>query len=454
MARLMTLSTDAPRKPSTSCGAAIPDQCEVLVIGGGPAGSSVAALLAKRGVDVVLLEKARHPRPQVGESLIPHVWKYADQTGASPLIEKEGFLAKAGGIAVWNGKIHRIAFSEFGFTRPALHVERDIFDELLLNHAESVGARVFQQVTVRAADLGLDYPQVRYVDRRGDDACEGRLNCRFVVDASGPSALLAGQFKSKRLVDSRMRFLSLWGYFKNSRFVGADGRGHPAADIGKVRPVTFVTSFADGWIWHIVLRKLTSVGLVINTDTARAMDKAGREQFFLDTLRRAPYMDRLLDTAEYVEGSFCERPDYSYYSTKLCGENFYCIGDAASFVDPIYSHGVLNAFYNASMTALAVCESLKDPARRARHAQLCENRLRQFYGFSRSLALGEFGGDGVDAELVRRFMRQVPPVELELMLAASSISDRSENFHQLVREAGLGLHPARAGAHLMDELVL
>jgi len=101
-----------------------------------------------------------------------------------------------------------------------------------------------------------------------------------------------------------------------------------------------------------------------------------------------------------------------------------------------------------------VCESLKDPARRARHAQLCENRLRQFYGFSRSLALGEFGGDGVDAELVRHFMRQVPPVELELMLAASSISDRSENFHQLVREAGLGLHPARAGAHLMEELVL
>ena len=142
-----------------STNTAIPGQCEVLVIGGGPAGSSVAALLAKRGVDVVLLEKASHPRPQVGESLIPHVWKYADQTGVSPLIEKEGFVAKAGGIAVWNGKIHRIAFAEFGFTRPALHVERDVFDELLLNHAESVGAKVFQQVTVREADLGSDSPQ-------------------------------------------------------------------------------------------------------------------------------------------------------------------------------------------------------------------------------------------------------------------------------------------------------
>jgi flavin-dependent dehydrogenase len=161
-----------------------------------------------------------------------------------------------------------------------------------------------------------------------------------------------------------------------------------------------------------------------------------------------------LENAEYLEDSFCERPDYSYYSTQICGENFYCIGDAASFVDPIYSHGVLNAFYNASMTALAVGESLKDPTRRARNAQLCENRIRQFYGFSRSLALGEFGGDGVDAELVRRFMRQVPKVELELMLAASSMSARSENFHRLLRDARLDLQPAHAGAHFMDALMI
>lgn len=432
----------------------IPGRCDVLVIGGGPAGSSVAALLAKQGFEVVLLEKALHPRPQVGESLIPHVWKYADQTGVSALMEREGFVAKAGGITVWNGKIHRIAFSEFGFSRPAMHVERDVFDELLLKHAESLGVRVFQQVAVREADLGSDCPGVKYIDRRGGDALDGSIACRFVVDASGSAAVLAGQFRSKRLVDSRMRFLSLWGFFKGSRYVGADGRSHPATDVGTVRPVTFVTSFEDGWIWHIAMRNYTSVGLVINTDRARIMDKAERERFFLDTLKTAPYLDRLLDKAEYVADSFCQRPDYSYYSTQLCGENFYCIGDAASFVDPIYSHGVLNAFYNASITALAIAESLKHPSYRARHAQLCENRIRQFYGFSRSLALGEFGGDGVDAELVRRFMRQVPPVELELMLAASFMSERSDNFHRLARDAGLGLHPTRARAHFMEELVL
>ncbi|MGY6276217.1 NAD(P)/FAD-dependent oxidoreductase [Methylomonas sp. MgM2] len=431
---------------------AVPGRCDVLVIGGGPAGSSVAALLAKQGIDVVLLERAQHPRPQVGESLIPHFWKYADLTGVSALIEQEGFVAKAGGITVWNGKIHRIAFSEFGYNRPALHVERDRFDHLLLNHAENQGARIFQQVGVREVDFHTDRPVVSYQDRRGGNPVESELSCRFVIDASGASGVLAGQFKSKRLVDSKMRFLSLWGHFENSRYVAADGRSYPAAEAGRIKPITFVTSFEDGWIWHIAMRRVASVGLVINTDRARGMDKAERERFYLNTLKNAPYLERLLEHARYRSESFSQRPDYSYYSTKLCGENFYCIGDAASFVDPIYSHGVLNAFYNASIVALAVAESLKTPAYRARHAQLCENRIRQFYSFSRSLALGEFGGDGVDAGLVRRFMRQVSSVELELMLAASFMSERSENFHRMASDAGVDLQPARIKAHFMESL--
>lgn len=433
----------------------IPRACEVLVIGGGPAGAGAAALLAGAGLDVVLLEKARHPRNQVGESLIPHFWKYADRMGVSPLIEQEGFVAKAGGITVWKGNIHRIAFAEFGFDRPALHVERDRFDALLLQHAAARGTQVFQQVAVREVDFGDAWrPRVLYLDKRGGGQEQGAIACRYVIDASGPGTVLAGQFKSKRLIDSRLRFLSLWGYFRGSRFVGGDGKSHPPDAIGRVRPVTFVTSFEDGWIWHIALRRTTSVGLVIHTERTRGMNRAERERFFLDTCRTSPYVDRLLAGAEYEENSLCERPDYSYYSTRLCGENFYCVGDAGSFVDPIYSHGVLNALYGASLAALAVQESLRDPARRARYAALCDKRMRQFYGFSRMLALGECNGDGVDVGLVRQFMRSVPPVELDLMLAASHMSERSCNFHHLAREAGL--HHAGPGTpartHHMERL--
>lgn len=221
-----------------------------------------------------------------------------------------------------------------------------------------------------------------------------------------------------------------------------------------MRPITFVTSFEDGWIWHIAMRKVASVGLVINTDHAATMDKVQREHFFLHTLKNAPYLNRLLADAEYLPETFSQRPDYSYYSSKLCGENYYCIGDAASFVDPIYSHGILNAFYNASITALAVTEALKQPTYRSRCAALCEHRIQQFYSFSRSLALGEFAHDGVDSELVKRFMRQVPPVELELMLAAACMSDRADNFYQMVQAAGLNRRADKPLTHFMEKLTL
>src|SRR5512139_3552876 len=132
---------------------AIPQSCDVLVIGGGPAGSSAATHLAQAGFDVVLLERAIFPRNQVGESLIPHIWKFTDMTGVSEKIEQEGFLAKAGSSTVWNDNIRQLLFSDLGYTRPGLHVERDNFDDILLKHAESCGAQVFDEVAVKRFDF-------------------------------------------------------------------------------------------------------------------------------------------------------------------------------------------------------------------------------------------------------------------------------------------------------------
>ena len=417
---------------------AVPNSCDVLVIGGGPAGSSAATHLAQAGIDVVLLERAVFPRNQVGESLIPHIWKFTDMTGVSEKIEQECFLAKAGSITVWNGKIHQILFSDFGYTRPGLHVERDIFDDILLKHAESCGAQVFNEVTVKKFDFSdSQWPKIFYTDKRGHSNHESTIRCQYVIDASGHSSFLANQFKVRQTISTQLNFLSLWGYFENARFVGVDRKSYTTEALATVKPVTFVMSFEDGWVWHIVLRGKTSVGLIVPSERTRGMDRQQREVFFKQTCASLPHLNKLLEPARFIEGSLQFRPDYSYYSNKICGENYYCIGDAAAFVDPIFSHGVQNAFYNAAAATLAIKESLKNKKHRLRYSQLCESRMQQFYGFSRSLSLGEFGSNGINPDLVKNLMRLLPQLELELILVASETTNRSENFRRLAREAGV-----------------
>ena len=390
------------------------------------------------GIDVALFERAVFPRNQVGESLIPQIWKYTDMTGVSDKIKQEGFLAKAGGITVWNDDIRQILFSDFGYTRPGLHVERDIFDHILLQHAESCGVRVFNEVAVKKVDFSDSrWPEVFYTDKRGDGNQESTTRCQYVIDASGHGSFLANQFKARQTIDSRSNFLSLWGYFENSRFVGVDRKSYPAAALATVKPVTFVMSLEDGWVWHIVLRRKTSVGLIVSTGRTKGMNRRQREVFFKQTCARLPHLNKLLEPARFIEDSLQFRPDYSYYSKRICGENYYCIGDAAAFVDPIFSHGVQNALYNAATATLAIKESLKNTKNRLRYSQLCESRMQQFYGFSRALSLGDFGDNGVNSGLVKNLMKSLAPLELELILVASEITDRSENFRRLAREAGV-----------------
>lgn len=421
--------------PNSAC---IPHRCAVLIIGGGPAGSSAATFLAQDGIDVVVLEKMQFPRNQVGESLIPHFWKFTDALGVSEKIQQQHFVAKQGGITVWDNKIQQIKFSDYGYTRPGLHVERDIFDDILLRHAVSNGVLVYEQVAVKHIDFNDPLnPKVHYIDKRGADHCAGSIQCQYIIDASGHSAVLATQLQAKQNISSELNFLAMWGYFKNSRFVGADRKSHPTDQLCDKAPVTFVLSHTDGWLWHIILRHKTSIGLIVSSERTKGMSRSDREHYFLKTCRNTPYLKTLLREAEYIENSLQFRPDYSYYSTQICGDNFYSIGDAAAFVDPIFSHGVQNAFYNASVTSLAIKASLKNTARSSRYSQLCESRMQQFYGFSRALSLGDFGSNGVNRNLVKTLMKSMPPLELALMHAASEMTNRSENFRQLAREAGV-----------------
>ncbi len=407
-------------------------------MGGGPAGSNVAALLARKGFSVVLLEKATHPRYQVGESLIPHFWKYADQIGVSDAIEAEGFLGKGGAITVWDGKIHQFRFADFGFKRPALHVERDRFDLLLLEHASKCGAEVFEEVRVERVDFNGAEPAVHYTDCRGESRSAAQLQCKFVVDATGVGSLLARQFGVRRLVEADTRYVALWGYFEGARFFSIDGQAHEHRELGAAaQPATFISSYEHGWSWHIALRENTSVGLVSTVEQLKRRTRAEQEQYFQETCASVPYLKDLLAPATLIDTRVRFMPDYSYYSEKLCGDGFFCLGDAGAFADPIFSHGLQATFYGAALCAWALESALNDPSRKAHYTSICDAKLRQYYDFERTLALGASGAEGTEPKLVRMLLESMSPSELEMTLVASVISNRSDNFRQMAADAGL-----------------
>jgi flavin-dependent dehydrogenase len=412
----------------------VPDRCDVAVIGGGPAGSTAAALLAERGCDVVLLERACHPRYNVGESLIPHFWKFAELTGADRRIEAEGFVEKAGGTVAWNGTVRQFRFRDFGYERPALHVERDRFDWLLLDHARSLGAMVIEGVAATGAEVGGDLQRLLY--RRVDGGEPGVLSCRFVVDASGQAAVLARQL-GIRLMDDGFRFMSLWGYFEGSRYVGADGCAHPFDRLREVQPTTFVASIGRwSWLWHIPLRTDTSVGLVLTKDELR--DVAGSQQaleaHFVERCRELPHLGRLLDGSRYVDGSFHVIRDYSYSPAEPAGPGFFLLGDAAAFTDPIYSIGVSFAMYSAWLAVWAIERSLARPHRADAYRRMFADQFQARLEASRALALPRNGAVAGDIARIRRSLAFDAAVERELMLTISTLTTRAENFREAVGE--------------------
>jgi flavin-dependent dehydrogenase len=413
----------------------VPARTDVVVIGGGPAGSAAAARLRRLGYDTVLLEARRHPRYAVGESLIPHVWDYCDLIGVSDRIAAEGFLEKAGGTAIWNGTIRQMRFRDFGYDRPALHVERDRFDHILLSHARECGVQVFEEVAVVDAEVNRDCPSVRYRAAAGGG---GAISCHAVVDASGQSAVLAKRAGTRRL-DDGFRFMGLWGYFVDARYVGADGRAHPHSEIRTVPPTTFVRSIGRwGWAWHIPLREKTSVGFVLphaELKTALSADD-DMTAVFLRRCRTTPHLDRLLEGACLWEGSVRAIRDYSYRAVQPAGPGFFLTGDAAGFVDPIFSVGVAFAMYSGVLAAWAIDRSRCAPHRGASYRALFAQQLLGRLELARALALPSDGtaAGGAAAQFVQFESR----LEQALIETAARLTTRSANYDQLGASGAVG----------------
>ncbi|GAB2877986.1 NAD(P)/FAD-dependent oxidoreductase [Uliginosibacterium flavum] len=337
---------------------------DVLIIGGGPAGSAAATILAERGHDVVMLEKAQHPRFHIGESLLPMNMPLFDRLGVRAEIEKIG-ITKYGVefVSPWHDHTSDLVFADamdksFPFS---FHVRRSEFDEVLFRHAAKRGVRTFegQRATHVDMDAGKGGDERALVKVKASDGSETEWRPRFVIDASGRDTLLSNQFGIKQRNPDHSS-AALFGHFTGA----VRGKGRREGNIT-------IFWFDHGWFWYIPLRDGTvSVGAVASPAYFKNR-KSDPSNFLMETIALVPRLADRLKDATMVEPATATG-NFSYNSAYCRGERFAMIGDAYAFVDPMFSSGVFLAMNSAFEAATAVDFWLRG------EKKLAEKAFRQF----------------------------------------------------------------------------
>jgi flavin-dependent dehydrogenase len=333
----------------------------VLVIGGGPAGSSIATLLARQGRQVVLLEKDHHPRFHIGESLLPGNRELFEALGVKEEVDRIG-MPKFGIEFVPPDSDARsyVEFSE-GWDPSkgeAWQVRRSELDELLFRNAAKQGALTLEGATVRAVDFDAEGANVQ---ARLDDGSQRSWRARFVVDASGRQTVLANKFKSKQK-NPEHNSTALFGHFTGARRLPGRREGNIS-----------ICWFEHGWFWFIPLADgTTSVGAVCWAYYLKARDKPLKDYFF-DTIAMCPELHDRLQGATLVDDKVHATGNFAYASTHATGERYVLLGDAFTFIDPMFSSGVYlamrSAFNGAELVATALDKPAAYPAARKRLEQ-------------------------------------------------------------------------------------
>ncbi|MFC4634278.1 NAD(P)/FAD-dependent oxidoreductase [Dokdonia ponticola] len=410
-----------------------PSKCDVVVIGGGPAGSIASGILAKKGYNVVVLEKEKFPRNTVGESLIPTFWKFTDLIDASEDIENEGFLQKTGGVVSWGGKVKTVSFKSFGIDRKALHVERDRFDEILLNKVRKLGANVLEEMKVTSIDTSN--PQeaiVKYTHTKNQEPSQ--IKATYVIDASGQQAIFSKQRRT-RVFDKDFGFQAVWGYFDKSYFYDKNLKVRSFEERYENGGMTAVSEIGNwGWSWKIMLREKVSVGIILSNKHQPRFKTGGttlEERFDLFS-KGIPLVGNMLSESTLIPGSVKSIRDYAYQSTKLVLDNCFLAGDAAAFVDPISSEGVPVSMYGGYLAAWAISNSLKKPHRKEFYkntfAQEYNKRLKIF----KILAYPSKQIPDHLFKLGQKIIHSFSEQELLLILAQSNMTGRFETLNKLL----------------------
>ena len=343
---------------------------DVIVIGGGPAGSVAAGFLAQAGLRVALFERERFPRYHIGESLLSATLPILDALGVLPAIERAGFVRKPGGTFVWGSRAEPWSFffrDDPGGRPHAFQVVRAEFDHLLLAHAARVGADVREAHRVEEIRYDGARSRVRAI---GEAGAVVEAEAAWVIDASGQQALL-GRRDQLRRFDPFFKNLAVFGYCEDAERLDGELAGNILS-----------AAFADGWFWFIPLHDgTTSVGAVV--DAARFAGEAAGDAAAL--YRRlvtacAPVAQRVR-RARFV-GPVRVIRDYSYCSDRFHGPGYLLAGDAACFIDPVFSTGVHLACLSGYLAAHTV-ESILGQDRAAAGTLLAQYDARYRAAFER-----------------------------------------------------------------------
>ena len=316
---------------------------DAIIIGGGPAGSVTGAYLARAGMRVLIVEKEKFPRFHIGESLMPVANAVLQEVGVWEKVEQAGFVPKHGAeFHVSNKSVlpRYVKFAE-GMI-PGLdqtyQVERAKFDEILLDHAAASGCEVRQETKAVAVKAQKDGCQVTLEVVNGGGEPE-TVRGAFLIDASGRDALFSKPIKTAPANPNLAKRVAVYAHFSNV-----------PRTAGKVGGNIIIIRHADGWAWYIPLSgDRVSVGVVVTTEAMRGA-KLKPEALFWKVVSESPKLAQVLANA-VVEGTFHTTADYNYRARTFAAPRMLLVGDAACFLDPMFSTGVFMALFSAKLAA-------------------------------------------------------------------------------------------------------
>ncbi|MEU4999150.1 NAD(P)/FAD-dependent oxidoreductase [Streptomyces sp. NPDC021622] len=350
-----------------------PSAYDVVVIGGGPAGSTTAALLAREGHRVLLLEKEKFPRYHIGESLIPGCLGVVEELGLWDRLEQLGFTKKYGGTLLWGATdgTWDFRFSDGSGYDYSFQARRADFDALLLTRARELGADVVEEATVK--DILFDGDRATgllYTVKGRDEPV--RITSRMIVDASGQGRVMGRRLDLVEWHED-LRNVAVWSYFQGCGRISEEKAG----DI--VVENMWQDENPPGWFWFIPLSDGTvSIGYVTRTALLKESGLS-TDQLFEKELAASVEVRKLTADATRVSAYRTLR-DWSYECNKFHGPGWAIVGDAAAFVDPLFSTGVTLAMRGALSLSTAVDTALREPAKEAELLKEYEDNYRTFLG--------------------------------------------------------------------------